>query len=374
MQIRIRLQELLEHYDLDEHGVIQKIADYLKLHRHTIRKLYNNQHSNPSLEVLGKVCDWLVHNDVPAETLPQALFGTGASGLRDKVAEAGAVTIYIGEYRQSVGNASIPWVSRRDASVAANLIRWLSTPGIRGLQELSFDMRYLPFEVDESSPPRSKDKPSIKKGLKRDYKIAQERYAQSTEELKHSSRVFVGSQRINRLVEMLVADLFGCTPFVTERRRTCVPFYLAYQNPLRPVESCFGGLTKPPGDEGRFIPGIHYLTPEKKWACVPWIENRQECGIVIVSTVRRIKGCTLAVMGLSGSGTEALGRFLRDRDNEKKFWPSYAEKGATKLGVYICKIAYESRPTDEPINPIRIKDVAVTPVDEKVLTAYMKAD
>ncbi len=81
MQIQIRLQELLEHYDLDDHGVIQRIADYLKLHRHTIRKLYNNQHSNPSLEVLGKVCDWLVHNDVPVETLPQALFGTGASGL-----------------------------------------------------------------------------------------------------------------------------------------------------------------------------------------------------------------------------------------------------------------------------------------------------
>ncbi len=373
MHIQIKLQELLEHYKLDDHGVIQKIAADLKLHRHTIRKLYNNQHSNPSLEVLGSVCDWLVCNSVPPETLPQGLFGTGASGLRDKVAEAGAVTIYLGEYRQSLGNACIPWISRRDASVASNLIRWLSTPGIRGSQKLSFDNRYLPFEVDEGSSPRTKDKSSIKKSLKRDYKIAQERYAQSSDELKKSSRVFIGSQRINRLVEMLVADLFGCTPFVNERKRICVPFYLAYQNPLRPVESCFGGLTKPPGDEGKFVPGIHYLAPDGKWACVPWIDKRQECGLVIVSTHRRIKkGCTLAILGLSGSGTEALGRYLID--NEAEFWRRRTEKNAGTLEVYVCKVAYESKPTDEPGDPIHIKDVAVTPVDEEVLTAFMKAN
>ncbi len=366
MQIEIKLRKVLEDHGLDFHGVTQLIAGDLEVHRHTIRKIYNNQNSNPSLKVLGRLCDWLVDHRVPARSLPQALFGSSISDLWEQLAAPGTVRIYLGEYLQSIGNAQIPWISRRDASVESGLFRLLSTPGVCGDSRPSLDTEYLPFRVDETS-----GRVMNKELLEQDHAAAKRMYRNLRSELKSLSAILVGSQRINRLVETFVSDLFGCTPFVADSRRTRVPFYLSYQSKLRPVESCFGGLANPPGVRGKAIRGTHYLNSQSKWACFQWIEGKQDSGIVIVSRERRTKGCILAVFGLSGKASEALGRYLIS--NGKPFWPAYAEKGGRKVGVYICKITYQSDISGKPGDPSYAKDVEVVPIAASILTKYLKA-
>lgn len=364
MQIEIRLKKLLADYGLDGHGVTQQIADEIDLHRHTVRKLYHNRHLNPSLKVLGRLCDWLMKHNVPADILPAALFGAEASGLWEAAAAPGMVTIYLGEYRQFIARSHTPWVSRRDASVETGIVRWLSTPGVCGGSQPVLETEYLPFRVDVSAE-RIK-----KKALKKDQSAAISMYRKMRADLNRSSAILVGSQRINRLVETLVADLFGCSPFVAESVEVRVPFYLAYQSRMRPVESCFGGLKNPPGKKGKFIKGTHYLNSAGQWACHPWIARKQDSGIVITSYEPGTKGLLLAVFGLSGRASEALGRYLMQ--NVTPFWPPYAEKGGRKIGVYVCKIIYPPS-AEEPGEPGEAKDVEVVPIDAAILTKYLKS-
>jgi hypothetical protein len=365
MQIEIRLKKLLADYRLDGHGITQRIAREIKLHRHTVRKLYNNRHRNPSLHVLGRLCDWLMENNVPAEILPAALFGAGANGLWEAAAAPGTVTIYLGEYRETSAQTLIPWISRRDASVETGIVKWLSTPGVCGDLHPRLETEYLPFSVDVGAERIDKKK------LKQDYSAALSMYSKMLNELDRSSAILIGSQRINRLVETLVADLFGCTPFVAELDEIRVPFYLAYKSPLRPVESCFGGLVNPPGRKGTFVKGTHYLNREGKWECCEWVNGKEDSGIVITSYEPGTKRMLLAVFGLSGRASEALGRYLTQ--NVTPFWPPYAEKGGRQIGVYVCRITYPPQSFGDPDEPGEAKDVEVVQIDAGILTEYLKA-
>jgi len=363
MQIEIRLRKLLADHNLARYGVIQEIADDLGLHRHTVRKLYNNQHRNPSLKVLGQLCDWLLKHKVPAKHLPGELFGAEASGLWHAAAELGTVTTYLGEYQQASPQGYIGWISRRDAKVVSGIVECLSTRGVYDKESpLKFATDYVPFRVDLTA------ERIRRKELEEDHAAALRKYRELRTVMNYSSAILVGSQRVNRLVETFVADTFGCDPFVAESRQIHVPFYLAYQSPLRAVESCFGGLRNPPGEKGKFVKGMHYLNSAGDWVSVPWIEGKQDSGIVITFSEPGTKRMLLAVFGLTGRASEALGGYLTQ--NDKPFWPPYALKRERKIGVYVCKITYPPKTTGEPGVA---KDVEVTPIDAKILTEYMKA-
>jgi len=362
MRIEIRLKKVLADYGLDSHGVIKRMATELELHRHTVHKLYNNLHSNPSLDTLGQVCDWLIKNKVPAAELPGALFGADASGLWPAVAEHRTVTFYLGEYQQFRGQIQIAWIARRDASVAAEIVRWLSTPGVAGKSPPEFHTKYLPFRVDVSD--------SRTKRNKHDHSNAIQMYRQIRTELNGASAVLIGSQRINEVLEAFCADLFGCKPF-SASHTIRVPFYLAFQSKLRPVESCFGGLDNPPGVHGKSVKGIHYLNRSGQWNCFRWIDDKQDSGIVITLYEPATKGMLLAILGLSGRASEALGHHLTR--NSAPFWPPYAEKGGQKIGVYICRITYLPNTSNEQEISKQIKDVEVVRMDEAILTKYLNA-
>src|SRR5262245_27388901 len=101
MQVEIRLKQILNEYVPERRVSAQQIADDLRVHRHTIGKLYRNQMTNPSLKVLGQLCNWLQENGVPGDILPQALFGTRPAKLWQAVAEPGIVRFYLGMYQQT---------------------------------------------------------------------------------------------------------------------------------------------------------------------------------------------------------------------------------------------------------------------------------
>ncbi|MCP3933309.1 MAG: helix-turn-helix transcriptional regulator, partial [Bacteroidetes bacterium] len=64
MKLEWRLKQLLEEHHLYRYGVETKIAKDCGLHRHTIGKFLRNNIQAPKLEVLEKICEWLIEKGV----------------------------------------------------------------------------------------------------------------------------------------------------------------------------------------------------------------------------------------------------------------------------------------------------------------------
>ena len=255
MQLEIRLKKVLEQSGLDERGIAQHIARDLKLHRHTIGKLYRSQAANPSLDVLGQVCDWLERHGVPGDILPHALLGVRPSKLWAAVAAPGAVTLYVGEYRQMpAGPRPLRWIAQHDALAMAKIVQSLSNAAEIAKRRVPVGMEYVPFRFDPGKPVMSDAH------LGEDAKRAGEIFGGMRAAGRATSSIILGSQRANHLVELLVADLFGCDAFCPPKKPGgAVPFYLAFRKDDRWVPSCFGGQTAPSGSKRPTGPGVYYL-------------------------------------------------------------------------------------------------------------------
>ena len=81
MAVLVHLEQVMEQHNLYKFGVESQMAKDCGFHRHTVGKLLRNQVQTSKLEVLEKICGWLIERGVPAETLPSALFGIKPSGL-----------------------------------------------------------------------------------------------------------------------------------------------------------------------------------------------------------------------------------------------------------------------------------------------------
>lgn len=331
MKIEIRLKEVLQGYGLDRHGIVQDIARALDLHRHTIQRLYNNEMTNPPLDVLGRVCDYLIERGVPQEVLPQALFGARPAEIWKALLCEKKVTMYLGEYEKL--DEPVPtrrWISRRDASVATQMIERLSRA--QEHQRPQVHIEYVSFRFNAQDPSVTAEEVFLD-----DKKHASEVFKQMRGRPKGEAAVLIGSQRVNYLTEHFVADLFGCEPFPEPANRSNVPFFLIYRSYDRVVSSCFGGAELP-GGQGTPVPGVYYRDEKGKWACCPWVLNERDGGIVIVVYDPRNQDIELALLGFSGRGTTAIGTQLVH--NAHQFWPPYADHRGRSVGVYICEMTF----------------------------------
>jgi hypothetical protein len=388
MKVELRLKQLLQEHNLYRYGVEQQMAKECKLHRHTIGKLLRNQMRNPSLEVLGRVCGWLVEHNVPAEKLPGALFGSRAPGLWSAFGLSKNVGIYLGMYahvnqaQSKKGRRIVPTsIARHDAAVASKIIHLLSSKAEMGEDRPVVKTWYVPFQFtlergEVSGPWHEADK-----------KTAKEIFRAMQKREQHESAILLGSQRVNYVVEWLVADLFGCEPFEIPEERPKVPFYLFYRDIDRSVPSCFGGRKNPPGLTGPYRPGTYYLNSRDEWQAVEYKQNEQDAGIVII--IRQGDTVVMAAFGFSGRATCAVGNELIEYP--EKFWPDYGEnkgtgkKGGThmatvemkgkEIGVYICHLAFfEHR---DELSTWLIEDcdkveVSVEPLGTSILQRYLR--
>jgi hypothetical protein len=389
MKVELRLKQVLQEHDLYRHGIEKQMAEGCKVHRHTIGKLLHNRAKNPSLKVLGKVCKWLVDHGVPAEKLPQALFGFRTPELWTAFGNAKKVAIYQGAYAHNAGeqneiqSQSLPQsISRHDAVVVGKIMSRLSSKEHMGETRPGVEPSYVPFHF--SLEPSDVSGP----GFEEDKKLARVIFEEMKRKEGQESAILVGSQRVNYLVECLVADLFGCRPFEPVEKEPKVPFYLCYRDSDRPVPSCFGGRSGPPGLEGAPRPGTYYINEDGKWELIEWKQNEQDAGVVIVS--RQADSVVLAAFGFSGLATCALGTELIDHGEQ--VWPDHAnendsgkkgkearsEPTVTKkdkeIGVYLfCLKFFEKR---RQVNSSTIKDcdefdAVALPLGGKVLEKYL---
>ena len=319
MDIQIELRKLIYQHNIHERGLEQKIAAACGCHRHTIGKLMRSQMKNPSLEVLGNVCRWLVEKGVPGDSLPGALFAFRPMEVWKAIGGSNRVAIYLGMYvRKNMRTPAVPAnkvLSRDDAQVAARITTLLNLNGRMGNRFPVVTTQYVPFQYNPRSPDFSGEK------FKEDKQRAVNLFRRMKENRMRENAILLGSQRVNYLVETLVADLFGCKPFEPIRKHTKVPFYLCYREFDLPVPSCFGGREPPPGFKGRAKCGTYYLDEHDQWQVLEWVQDKQDAGIVIV--IREAGSVQMAAFGCSGRATSALGISLID--HPERFWPHEQE-------------------------------------------------
>jgi len=365
MQLEIRLKKILQETGLDKRKVAQRIAGDLKLHRHTIGKLYRGQAKNPSLDVLGKVCDWLERHGVPGSILPQALLGVRPSTLWQAVAAPGAVTLYVGEYRQMPpGPRPLRWIAQHDALAMAKIVQSLSSNVDTAERRVPVRIEYVPFRFDPEKSAVGNEH------LEEDRKRAGEIFQDMRGSGRATSSIILGSQRANHLVELLVADTFGCDAFSPPKNgKRPPPFYLAFRKEDRGVPSCFGGRATPPGCPSSYGPGIYYLA-KNGWSVCPWRQGTQDAGVILIARDKGTAALEMAVFGFSGPGTEALAEALLLRPD--RFWRHPVQIDGKEVGVYVCRFDLANDTSANQDGETRVKDVEVIPLDKDILEERIK--
>lgn len=366
MHIELQLKKVLQHHGLDRHGVIHDIARDLGVHRHSIAKLYNNQATNPSLDLLGRVCGWVINRSRQAQEhgLPQSLFGIQPLALWQAVTAGQGVSIYLGERQQK--EKALPlqrWIARRDSAVASDIVKYLSTHGTVKEPMPQVETEYVPFRI---LPESEHDR---RRHLEEDADCAKRTFDQMRVQEPQSSAILIGSQRSNLLTEHLVADLFGCQPFQAISNTEKVPFYLQYRD-APSVPSCFGQPADLPKGRRDTHPGIYYLDAEHRWTACPWTENKQDCGVVILVRDPGNQAMELALFGFSGRATAVIGKRLLQSDDG--FWPPTATSRGKQVGVYICRFSWlKDAKVDEDLGDAVVSAFEVIPIPRSILEEYL---
>lgn len=356
MRTEIRLKQLLDEAGEDKHGRIERIAKATGLHRHTIRKFLQNEATTFSLNTISLICDYLVQIDL-GDGLPGKLFGARPSKLLEAMLAPERVTFYLGESKgqQSKFGFARAWVARDDFGVAARLVERLSRSTERHSVDagrgLGFAYRHIPSRRADPSK------------LEPDRKNAKRAFNRMRNDRRFETSVLIGSQRANYLVEYFVSDLFRSEEFSSKNSR--VPFHLKYHQPTG-VASCFGGDQPPPGAGTDDQPGIYFRHHnDKKWNFFPTVSRKRGAGIVVVRRDPGLRGMEIAVFGLTGIATAAVGKLVCDTPD--RFWPEPRVQAGLEVGVYACGFKLQRmEKDDQDIDEIRIGSPEIVELDVRI--------
>ncbi len=353
MRTEIRLKQILDAANLDTWGRIELIARETGIARHTIRKLYHNEARVFSLPTIGSICEWLEQNGL-GEGLPGSLFALRPPELFKALTEANHVSMLVGVYTGRGRPGFRASVARDDFSVAARLVERLSRPSERAVGFTHIHVpSHVPFDGHELD----------RSVLEHDQTEAQRTLDSVRRKSKSRSTVMIGSQRANHAVECFVADLLNTSAFSSEN--SPVPFYLKYHE--REVSSsCFGGINAPVPAATSAPVGIYFRHRNKPdWDFFPSKPKEYGTGMVIVRRDPGLGGVELAVFGLSGIATAAMGKLLCDMPD--KFWPEPGVRAGIEVGVYVCGFKIGNMETaEQDIETITIEAPTIVKLDVEI--------
>lgn len=375
MKLELRLKQLLEQHNLYKYGIETQIASECGLHRHTIGKFLRNQIQSPKLEVLEKICGWLIERGVPADILPGALFGVKPSKLWKAIGESRKVIICLGQYhikeKESANPKIFPVTSSHDSVLYGKIIGFLSSDSELWKIKPPVTTVHIPFYYT----------PEVERASSGEFLQDKERARHIFNKIRKNrhnalSVILIGSQRVNYLVEYMVADLFNCEPFVPVKNEPKVPIHLCYRNFDHLVPSCFGGQTNPLGKSGKGQHGTYYVDDNFRWQFIEWQEGENDSGIVIIT--REAENVELAVFGFSGRATNAIGNALIRK--YEQFWPetdadmkNMVTVGGKEVSIYICHVllSEDKKGCDYACENYENDVVEVLPLNRKVLEKYL---
>ncbi len=343
MRYAFRLAELLGHTPdrRKRPGTIKSIVEHTGLDRHQVASLLKNEAKYIPLDALSRLCDYLIdHGYATADQLPGALFAVNAENFWELLARRGDIEIVLGiRQNPDAGLPDAATVVASDAVLFGELLNGVSTLGgaakhhgsAEGEEGKAPDVP-MPDRLQQTLV-WSPGKVSLEDARTR----ASEVFDGFVDAQGDRGMVCIGSVKSNPVVELMFADAFGCTPFVTEddvddvSARSC-PFFLRYrENDPQPGGASAGvRLSK---NEDAPEPGFYYEKDDGTWAYAGG--NDKDTALVFYLFREALGRLDMVLSGFSGRATRLLAKTLAIRGEE--FWPPVYEQDGVQIGAYLVQ-------------------------------------
>ena len=356
MRYAFRLAELLGHTPdrRKRPGTIKSIVEHTGLDRHQVASLLKNEAKYIPLDALSRICDYLIdHGYAPADQLPGALFAVNAENFWELLARRGEIEIVLG-VRENPDTASPDnaTVVASDAVLFGELLNGVSTLGGAA--------KHHNTNEDEESSTQSVPMPDrLQQTLvwSPGQVSLEDARARATEVFEgfvdaqgDRGIVCIGSVKSNPVVELLFADAFGCTPFVTEddvddvSARSC-PFFLRYRESDPKPGGASAGLRLSKNEDAP-EPGFYYGKDDGTWAYAGGKTN--DTALVFYLFREALGRLDMVLSGFSGRATRLLAKTLAIRGEE--FWPPVYEEAGLQIGAYLVQYDNtDTKPTREDL-------------------------
>jgi hypothetical protein len=342
MRYAFRLAELLGHTPDRRRrpGTIKSIVEHTGLDRHQVASLLKNEAKYIPLDALSRICDYLIdHGYATADQLPGALFAVNAENFWELLARRGEIEIILGVRENpdthSPDNAT---VVASDAVLFGELLTGVSTLGGAAKHHGSTDDEEksqtvpMPDRIQQSLV-WSPGQVSIEDARSR----AMEVFESFVDAQGDRGVVCIGSVKSNPVVELVFADAFGCTPFVTEddvddvSARSC-PFFLRYRDSDPHPDGASAGMRLSKNEDAP-EPGFYYEKDDGTWA---YAGGKDRDTALVFYLFREALGrLDMVLSGFSGRATRLLAKTLAIRGEE--FWPPVYEEDGVQIGAYLVQ-------------------------------------
>jgi len=345
MRYAFRLAELLGHTPdrRKRPGIIKAIVEYTGLDRHQVAALLKNEAKYIPIEALSRLCDYLIeHGYARAEELPGALFAITPENFWEMLARRSRLEICVGVRRPPDNeSADTAWIVASDSVLAGEVLNGVSTLGgtakaISGKKTVGKEMPHiehlrqtLVWSPGTMSPEQVQSR-------------SQGVYDDFSEMGGDKAMVCIGSVKSNPTVELVLANAFGCDPFVSQddvknaSDRAC-PFFLRYRehDPHPPACSAGKRLSK---TESADEPGLYYEQADGTWAFAGGATRGRDAALVFYIFRESLGRLEMVLSGFSGRATRLLARTLAYRAED--FWPPIFHENYLQVGAYL--VQYEA--------------------------------
>ena len=343
MRYAFRLAELLGHTPDRRRrpGTIKSIVEHTGLDRHQVASLLKNEAKYIPLDALSRLCDYLIdHGYATADQLPGALFAVNAENFWELLARRGDIEIVLG-VRQNPDESSpdTATVVASDAVLFGELLNGVSTLGgaakhhgsAEGEEGKSLEVP-MPDRLQQTLV-WSPGQVSLEDARDR----AAEVFNGFVDAQGDRGMVCIGSVKSNPVVELMFAEAFGCTPFVTEddvddvSARSC-PFFLRYRDTDPKPGGASAGVRLSKNEDAP-EPGFYYEKDDGTWA---YAGGKDKDTALVFYLFREALGrLDMVLSGFSGRATRLLAKTLAIRGEE--FWPPVYEQDGVQIGAYLVQ-------------------------------------
>ncbi len=355
MRYSFRLAEVVGHVPdpRKRPGTIKNICEFTGLDRHQVASLLKNEIKYVPLDALSKLCEFLIDRGyATAEELPGRLFGVEPEHYWELLARRKRLVLCLGVRRGDEASLDDAWVVASDSVLLGELLSGVTTLGGTAKH------RRIPAPSDAESadgnerlvtPPHDPHPEHLHQTLvwspgqarpEECWSMARGKYESFTGTAGDKALVCLGSNKSNPMVELLLANAFGCEPFASQDglpsagQRSC-PIFLRYRESDPQPASCCGGLRLATRGQVTKESGIWYEKPNGEWGCAPWDAAKSDAAFVFYIHRESQGHMEMALGGFSGRATRLLAKLLARRGEE--FWPPVYEGQGIQIGAFVVK-------------------------------------
>jgi hypothetical protein len=374
MRISLRLRQLLGP-DAERRGIIADMEREAKVERHTIAALLHNRVNSLNLDILSRICTYLVNKGyVPEESLPGALFGRDIEDFWKMLTGCERIDLCVGARPHEKKLPGRAYVSHTDSRLQGELVSQITLRRYRARGRGQAPADSSPQDTlgkkrGRAGPPDAADGPEAAARLifafhhvgapERDAKPdhpgkrwdkdcaeTAELYTRIRRYTEDRALIAIGSIKVNHLVEKMFSEVFSpgaeFTPQddLAEAQERIFPIFLRYRDDDTQPPSFCGG-TRLAGDTPSDEPGVYYEAEGGRWRCCPFEDRAKDAAVLYVAQKRALGLLEFACGGFSTWGTRLLTDHLEPVVSQLEY-PVY-ENDELRLGLYVVRFERRKR-------------------------------